>query len=93
MGKPVWGTCAGLIFLANKATGGFSILCSLKIKSVNFMHLTLIFFPINAHIFSGQKRGGQDLVGGLDCTVNRNFFGSQVILSTIQSQVIYVVPR
>lgn len=21
MGKPVWGTCAGLIFLANKATG------------------------------------------------------------------------
>lgn len=22
MGKPVWGTCAGLIFLANKAVGG-----------------------------------------------------------------------
>jgi len=21
MGKPVWGTCAGLIFLANKAIG------------------------------------------------------------------------
>ncbi|XP_043707773.1 probable pyridoxal 5'-phosphate synthase subunit PDX2 [Telopea speciosissima] len=46
MGKPVWGTCAGLIFLANKAIG--------------------------------QKAGGQDLVGGLDCTVNRNFFGSQL---------------
>ncbi|KAB1226433.1 Pyridoxal biosynthesis protein PDX2 [Morella rubra] len=46
MGKPVWGTCAGLIFLANKATG--------------------------------QKTGGQELVGGLDCTVHRNFFGSQV---------------
>ncbi|XP_040991169.1 probable pyridoxal 5'-phosphate synthase subunit PDX2 [Juglans microcarpa x Juglans regia] len=46
MGKPVWGTCAGLIFLANKATG--------------------------------QKRGGQELIGGLDCTVNRNFFGSQI---------------
>ncbi|MED6167971.1 hypothetical protein PIB30_007640 [Stylosanthes scabra] len=45
MGKPVWGTCAGLIFLANKATG--------------------------------QKTGGQKLVGGLDCTVHRNFFGSQ----------------
>nr|GEY38885.1 probable pyridoxal 5'-phosphate synthase subunit PDX2 [Tanacetum cinerariifolium] len=45
MGKPVWGTCAGLIFLANKATG--------------------------------QKEGGQELVGGLDCTVHRNFFGSQ----------------
>ncbi|KAJ4787364.1 Pyridoxal 5'-phosphate synthase subunit PdxT [Rhynchospora pubera] len=45
-GKPVWGTCAGLIFLANKATG--------------------------------QKTGGQDLVGGLDCTVHRNFFGSQL---------------
>ncbi|XP_051183147.1 probable pyridoxal 5'-phosphate synthase subunit PDX2 isoform X2 [Lolium perenne] len=45
-GKPVWGTCAGLIFLANKAIG--------------------------------QKSGGQELIGGLDCTVHRNFFGSQV---------------
>ncbi|XP_031256454.1 probable pyridoxal 5'-phosphate synthase subunit PDX2 [Pistacia vera] len=45
-GKPVWGTCAGLIFLANKAVG--------------------------------QKIGGQGLVGGLDCTVHRNFFGSQI---------------
>ncbi|VAI54599.1 unnamed protein product [Triticum turgidum subsp. durum] len=45
-GKPVWGTCAGLIFLANKAVG--------------------------------QKTGGQELVGGLDCTVHRNFFGSQL---------------
>ncbi|XP_078427932.1 pyridoxine biosynthesis 2 [Wolffia australiana] len=45
-GKPVWGTCAGLIFLADKAVG--------------------------------QKTGGQELVGGLDCTVHRNFFGSQV---------------
>ncbi|KAF5727446.1 pyridoxal 5'-phosphate synthase subunit PDX2 [Tripterygium wilfordii] len=46
MGKPVWGTCAGLIFLANKAVG--------------------------------QKEGGQELVGGLDCTIHRNFFGSQI---------------
>lgn len=46
MGKPVWGTCAGLIFLANKAVG--------------------------------QKEGGQELVGGLDCLVHRNFFGSQI---------------
>ncbi|XP_004506773.1 probable pyridoxal 5'-phosphate synthase subunit PDX2 [Cicer arietinum] len=46
MGKPVWGTCAGLIFLADKAIG--------------------------------QKIGGQQLVGGLDCTVHRNFFGSQI---------------
>ncbi|KAI4382316.1 hypothetical protein MLD38_008295 [Melastoma candidum] len=45
-GKPVWGTCAGLIFLANKAVG--------------------------------QKEGGQELVGGLDITVHRNFFGSQL---------------
>lgn len=29
---------------------------------------------------SGQKEGGQELVGGLDCTVHRNFFGSQVRL-------------
>ncbi|XP_039024193.1 probable pyridoxal 5'-phosphate synthase subunit PDX2 [Hibiscus syriacus] len=46
MGKPVWGTCAGLIFLANKAVG--------------------------------QKEGGQELVGGLDCTVHRNYFGRQI---------------
>ncbi|EEF32100.1 Glutamine amidotransferase subunit pdxT, putative [Ricinus communis] len=45
-GKPVWGTCAGLIFLADKAVG--------------------------------QKTGGQELVGGLDCTVHRNYFGSQI---------------
>ncbi|KAK7283987.1 hypothetical protein RIF29_13738 [Crotalaria pallida] len=45
-GRPVWGTCAGLIFLAEKAIG--------------------------------QKTGGQQLVGGLDCTVHRNFFGSQI---------------
>ncbi|KAM7280529.1 hypothetical protein ACFE04_007663 [Oxalis oulophora] len=46
LGKPVWGTCAGLIFLADKAVG--------------------------------QKEGGQDLVGGLECTVHRNYFGSQI---------------
>ncbi|KDP44067.1 hypothetical protein JCGZ_05534 [Jatropha curcas] len=45
-GKPVWGTCAGLIFLADKAFG--------------------------------QKTGGQELIGGLDCTVHRNYFGSQI---------------
>lgn len=28
---------------------------------------------------SGQKSGGQEFIGGLDCTVHRNFFGSQVI--------------
>ncbi|BBN18820.1 pyridoxal 5'-phosphate synthase pdxT subunit [Marchantia polymorpha subsp. ruderalis] len=45
-GKPIWGTCAGLIFLADKAVG--------------------------------QKIGGQALLGGLDCTVHRNYFGSQL---------------
>lgn len=45
-GRAVWGTCAGLIFLAERATG--------------------------------QKEGGQELLGGLDVTVNRNFFGSQI---------------
>lgn len=44
-GRPVWGTCAGMILLANRA--------------------------------SGQKQGGQPLVGGLDVTVNRNYFGRQ----------------
>ncbi len=45
-GRPVWGTCAGMILLAEHATG--------------------------------QKQGGQPLLGGLDVTVNRNYFGRQV---------------
>lgn len=44
--KPIWGTCAGMILLADQATG--------------------------------QKRGGQPLIGGLHVTVNRNYFGRQV---------------
>lgn len=44
-GRPTWGTCAGMILLAERA--------------------------------SGQKQGGQALVGGLDVTVNRNYFGRQ----------------
>mgnify|MGYP000252798464 FL=1 len=44
-GRPTWGTCAGMILLAERA--------------------------------SGQKQGGQPLMGGLDVTVNRNYFGRQ----------------
>ncbi len=44
--KPYWGTCAGMIMLADRA--------------------------------EGQKEGGQALVGGLDVTVSRNYFGSQL---------------
>ena len=44
-GRPTWGTCAGMILLAERA--------------------------------SGQKQGGQPLIGGLDVTVNRNYFGRQ----------------
>ena len=43
--KPTWGTCAGLILLAEEA--------------------------------NRTKKGGQELVGGLDVRVNRNFFGRQ----------------
>ena len=43
--RPTWGTCAGMILLAEHATG--------------------------------QKQGGQPLLGGLDITVNRNYFGRQ----------------
>jgi pyridoxal 5'-phosphate synthase pdxT subunit len=45
-GHPTWGTCAGMILLAERATG--------------------------------QKQGGQALIGGLNVTVNRNYFGRQV---------------
>jgi glutamine amidotransferase PdxT len=29
-------------------------------------------------LYAGQKEGGQTLLGGLDITVSRNFFGAQV---------------
>lgn len=45
-GRPTWGTCAGMILLADRATG--------------------------------QKKGGQTLLGGLNVTVSRNHFGRQV---------------
>ncbi|KAE9367717.1 pyridoxine [Stipitochalara longipes BDJ] len=44
--KPTWGTCAGLILLAESA--------------------------------NRTKKGGQELVGGLDVRVNRNHFGRQI---------------
>jgi 5'-phosphate synthase pdxT subunit len=43
--RPTWGTCAGLILLAESA--------------------------------NRTKKGGQDLIGGLDVRVNRNHFGRQ----------------
>lgn len=43
----VWGTCAGLIFLADR-------------------------------IEQGAKQGGQELLGGINVDVSRNFFGSQI---------------
>ena len=45
-GQPTWGTCAGMIMLADRAVN--------------------------------QKQGGQTLLGGLDVTVDRNYFGRQV---------------
>ncbi|KAF8453446.1 SNO glutamine amidotransferase family-domain-containing protein [Terfezia claveryi] len=44
--KPVWGTCAGMILLSERA--------------------------------NRTKRGGQQLIGGLDVVINRNHFGRQV---------------
>jgi glutamine amidotransferase PdxT len=45
-GKPIWGTCAGMILMANKLTG--------------------------------KMKEGQKTIGGLDATVYRNYFGSQL---------------
>ncbi|GMH97367.1 hypothetical protein TrVE_jg7655 [Triparma verrucosa] len=47
--KPVWGTCAGLILLANSAVGTSAVIDQ-----------------------------GSALIGGLDCLVCRNYFGSQI---------------
>jgi 5'-phosphate synthase pdxT subunit len=47
--KPVWGTCAGMILLAEKCIGASAVI-----------------------------QDGQALIGGVDVTVCRNYFGSQV---------------
>jgi pyridoxal 5'-phosphate synthase pdxT subunit len=47
--KPTWGTCAGMILLANKCVGTSAVI-----------------------------QDGQALIGGIDITVCRNYFGSQI---------------
>ena len=47
--KPTWGTCAGMILLAEKCVGASAVI-----------------------------QDGQALIGGIDITVCRNYFGSQV---------------
>lgn len=61
-------------------TSNTSILCLKRV-------LNLIWI----RIFPGQKTGGQGLVGGLDCTVHRNFFGSQVTLVGFSCWVVTVI--
>lgn len=51
MGKPVWGTCAGLIFLADKATGEFFLsfpFCPDVEFLARYCILVLIFFSLKA---------------------------------------------
>jgi pyridoxal 5'-phosphate synthase pdxT subunit len=47
--KPVWGTCAGMILLAERCVGTSAVI-----------------------------QDGQSLIGGVDITVARNYFGSQI---------------
>ena len=84
--RPVWGTCAGAIFLAEKATGMHSgpfsshltlwLLCKAARPKLCSLAQPVILQP--ARLLSGTKAGGQALLGGLDCTVHRNFFGAQI---------------
>lgn len=81
LGRPIWGTCAGLIFLADRASGEP---CLLQMTGVYLSHgqeKTVILDLQNkekSYLPAGQKEGGQALLGGLDCKVHRNFFGAQI---------------
>lgn len=56
-----------------------SIVCHVLIKCGNIIRLLAFWFKVHGKLcVSGQKSGGQELIGGLNCTVHRNFFGSQV---------------
>lgn len=87
-GKPIWGTCAGMIFLANRAEGAWRGCgaaggarmaaarrggwpCHCRVPAPTHV-------PLAAPWLAGMKKGGQALLGGLDVTVSRNFFGAQV---------------
>jgi 5'-phosphate synthase pdxT subunit len=88
-GKPIWGTCAGMIFLAERAQGAVrqcvaAGVCGphnkstqlLPMRAHNKSHASASASPALLH--AGQKEGGQALLGGLDITVSRNFFGAQI---------------
>ena len=104
-GRPIWGTCAGLIFLADRASGAISAWAFLKPISPALCMQPLTttqhkraaapypvrFFAVlnsiargvfkslrHAPVEQGRRRGGQALLGGLDCSVHRNFFGAQM---------------
>lgn len=83
-GRPIWGTCAGLIFLADRASG---VLCRLAADACmnsaqsckhGEAHLVTATHKQDPCTHTGQKEGGQALLGGLDCSVHRNFFGAQI---------------
>ena len=89
--RPVWGTCAGAIFLADKATGHLLLDRCLNKQYAHKRRIVLqcthltestTAYVQQAYIFrgtpAGVKKGGQALLGGLDCTMHRNFFGAQI---------------
>nr|QNN94945.1 putative pyridoxl 5'-phosphate synthase subunit PDX2 [Camellia sinensis] len=45
---------------------------------------------VTSLIIPGQKTGGQELIGGLDCIVHRNFFGSQESTGSVEKVIIGV---
>ena len=84
-GRPVWGTCAGLIFLADRALGELAEdmhhQCThwyyRSTLAGNAVTIARALKRVSM-IMAGQKAGGQALLGGLDCLVSRNFFGAQI---------------
>jgi glutamine amidotransferase PdxT len=81
-GKPVWGTCAGMIFLAEAAEGELSRSTSTgpgyEPRRLQLGSNQRPGTHRRRCSRTGQKKGGQALLGGLDITVSRNFFGAQV---------------
>lgn len=73
--RPLVGFCSMLNF-----RGLFKVILNSSCYVIWFFKFTLFDFEYKkmADWVSGQKTGGQELVGGLDCTVHRNYFGSQV---------------
>ena len=74
-GKPIWGTCAGLILLSKWTVSEDTYVTPGIAVSAAALWLSVVAITGCESAMSSKAEG---LLGGLDVVTHRNFFGSQV---------------